>query len=244
MSEARLRPCAEGGVAARAVSAWRKSGAHGGTCWWKAPWVDEAGFLVESGVCRSWRPRARSGCRSSLWLATGGASDSGHPGHGGSRTPATALGRDTVSPLGGGYPIAAGRGSANCAVAQGSADQQRSPSVAARRTASKAELPLSPRSGEAAAIRRRESARPGNGGFQRVLVTTSRLQRLVRGIFPGGLEACQRHAKPQRDSRPGKAHNPDQAGISVLRKWCSGRSGLTNIVARAAYLAVRWGQAS
>jgi len=32
----------------------------------------------------------------------------------------------------------------------------------------------------------RESATPGNGGFQRVLVTTSRLHRLVRGIFLAG----------------------------------------------------------
>jgi hypothetical protein len=74
-------------------------------------------------------------------------------------------------------------------------------------------------------IRWRESVTPGNGGFQRVLVTTSRLQRLVRGIFPLGPVACQRHAKLQPDSRPGKAHNPDQAGISVLRRRCSGRSG-------------------
>lgn len=51
----------------------------------------------------------------------------------------------------------------------------------------KAELPLGSKRGKASGGRKGESPVLGNGVFQRVLVTTSRLQRLVRSIELGGL---------------------------------------------------------
>jgi len=51
----------------------------------------------------------------------------------------------------------------------------------------KAELPLGSKRGKAGGGREGESPGLGNGVFQRVLVTTSRLQRLVRSIELGGV---------------------------------------------------------
>jgi len=129
--------------------------------------------------------------------------------------------------------IAAGRSSTNCSVAQGSAGQKRSPGTPPGTGARKAGLPLSSMREWVRGGQRCESAAPGNGRFQRVLVTTSRLQRLVRGIFPHGPAARQRRVQLQGDSRIGNAHHLDQAGISALRTWCSDRSGRTNLVAEA-----------
>jgi hypothetical protein len=53
----------------------------------------------------------------------------------------------------------------------------------------KTELPLGSRRGKASGGRKGESPELGNGVFQRVLVTTSRLQKLVRGIELGGQAA-------------------------------------------------------
>jgi hypothetical protein len=89
----------------------------------------------------------------------------------------------------GGDSIAAGRGSTNCLATQGWTDQQWSSGIAAGGSVRKTELPLGSRRGKASGGRKGESPELGNGVFQRVLVTTSRLQKLVRGIELGGQAA-------------------------------------------------------
>jgi len=136
---------------------------------------------------RSWHSLTGSGCRASKRDATWVVSDSGHPGRGGLTTLTRSFERDTVHPMRGDDSIAAGRSSTNCLATQGWTDQQWSSGTAAGGFVRKAELPLGSRHGKAGGGMKGASPDPGKGVFQRVLVTTSRLQRLVRGIVLGGL---------------------------------------------------------
>lgn len=59
----------------------------------------------------------------------------------------------------------------------------------------------------------RKGASPelGSGTIQRVLVTTSRLQKLVRGIF-SRLERGAQASLESREQQLAVAHHPDKAG--------------------------------
>lgn len=152
---------------------------------------------------RSWHSQTSSGCRGSRREATRGVSDSDRADRAGLTTPTRSLERDTVHPCGGGGSIAASRSSTYCLAAQGWTDQQWSPGVAAAGFVARSELPLVPRDAEGGSGLKGESPRLGNGVFQRVLVTTSRLQRLVRGIFLGRSGGATALLSISRDSRTG-----------------------------------------
>jgi hypothetical protein len=176
-------------VAAHAVGVRREPGLGGGTCWWKAPWICEVAALVDRGASRSWHSPVTSGCRGSGREATWGVSDSDHLGRSRLTTPTSAFGRDTVQPPMGRWLDSSWPRQHQLLGYPGLAGQQWSSSVATSSTARKAELPLGSRRGKARGGQRGESPKLGNGVFLRVLVTTSRLQRLVRGIFLGGTAA-------------------------------------------------------
>lgn len=150
-----------------------------------------------------WLSRASSGCRVSRRDATRGVSDSDHSGRVGPKTPTRSLGRDTVHPSRGSDSIAASRSSTNCLATQGWKGQQWSHSVAEAGGATRSEFPFVLTGAEGSSGRKGESLTLGNGVFPRVLVTTSRLQRLGRGIClerTGGATALLRVS---RDSRTG-----------------------------------------
>jgi hypothetical protein len=116
------------------------------------------------------------------WAATRGVCESGHRARAGQITPAWARARDTADPFGGDGSAAAGRGSTNCAVDPG----LETPAMAIQRCRGRPRVEgWAPTQPEARGWSRQaegESRKAGNGVALGVLVTTSRLQRLVRGI--------------------------------------------------------------
>jgi len=169
-------------------------GHDGGTCWWKTSRICGTAPLVELGEAGS-GTRGRARDAEGVADATWGVSDSGRAGCAGLTTPTRSLGRDTAYPCWGSDSIAASRSSANCLTVQGWVGQQWSPGIAETGHAITSELPLVPKGAESGSGPAGESRRLGNRRFLRVLMTTSRLQRLVRGISlgrPGGATALLR----------------------------------------------------
>jgi len=154
-------------------------------------------LLVEgasgSTICILWLgcgeagPGSRGGARDAgHWLraATWGVCGPDHRARAGSTTPTRAAARDTAHPCRGDGLVAAGHRSTNCV-----ADPRlETPAMAIqrRRERPRAEAGLPPRRRheDDRGGRKGESPTLGNGVTPRVLVTTSRLQRLVRGISP------------------------------------------------------------
>jgi hypothetical protein len=112
-----------------------------------------------------------------------GACESAHWARVGSRKPARATARDTEQPCrGGGVGSSWWRG-VNCVATQGRRCRQRLFGVAVDSDAWKLGRRPVWKRGAGCGGRKGESLKLGSGVFQRVLVTTSRLQRSVRSIF-------------------------------------------------------------
>jgi hypothetical protein len=152
-------------------------------------------LLVEgasgSTICTLWLgcgeagPGSRGGARDAghkQRAATRGVCEPDHRARAGPTTPTRVAARDTAHPCRGDGLVAAGRRSTNCVADPRLGRQQWQSSVAEGGLGLRAGLPPRRKHEENHGGRKGESPRLGNGVTPRVLVTTSRLQRLVRGI--------------------------------------------------------------
>jgi hypothetical protein len=133
-----------------------------------------------------------SGCRVRSEGATGGASELAHWACVGSTTPAWATRSGHRATSRGGDAGSSWRRNTKCVATQGRRCRQRLFGVAVDDGASKLGRRSEGMREAGRGGRQGESPKLGSGAFQRVLVTTSRLQRLVRGIFSlvGGGASC------------------------------------------------------
>jgi hypothetical protein len=152
-------------------------------------------LLVEgasgSTICILWLgcgeagPGSRGGARDAghkQRVATRGVCEPDHRARAGLTTLTRAAARDTADPLGGDGLVAAGQRSTNCVADPRLGRQQWQSSAAEDGLGLRAGLPPRRRHEENHGGRKGASPRLGNGVTPRVLVTTSRLQRLARGI--------------------------------------------------------------